>query len=105
MCCPSSDLPGFRCGLAKRRALRHRRPIPTSIDGTDPDPTVVEPVPQKALGQLSNLPAVLVFLIEGPGMGYLETVTFLGLDRSTVPTHHDRRMKRLRSRLGVPGAV
>jgi len=97
---------GYLYRVAKRRALRHRFvPTPTRVDPPHFDPPVIEPGLRSALRHLSGKQRAVVFLIEGLGMTYLETADFLDISRSSVQTHLERALRRLREDLGVSHGV
>ena len=97
---------GYLYRVAKRRALRHRFvPTPTRVEPPHFDPPAAEPGLRAALRHLSGKQRAVVFLVEGLGMTYLETADFLDISRSSVQTHLERALGRLRKDLGVRDAV
>lgn len=97
---------GYLYRVAKRRALRRvRRQFPSSVDPSHHDPPIVEPGLDAALRHLSGRQRAVVFLVEGLGFTHQQTADFLGVSRSTVQTHLERALRRLRTDLGVRDAV
>lgn len=93
---------GYLFRIAKRRVWRQRAArtdIP--IDRPDDDPPWIEPGLEAALRHLSRRQRAVVFLVEGLGLTYQETADRLNLSRSSVQTHLERGLARLRSELGV----
>lgn len=77
-----------------RRRPRLLRPVPESI----PD---VEPGHVDALGALSESQRVAVWLAHGCSWSHVEIGEVLGVSTSTVSTHVNRGLERLRSEMGV----
>jgi RNA polymerase sigma factor (sigma-70 family) len=61
----------------------------------------VEPGLESALRSLSKRQRQAVMLIEGYEFKYREAADLLGLSISSVQTHHERGLARLRTALGV----
>lgn len=94
---------GYLYRLGKNRAiavLRRRRVFPLPPDRSDDDPWV-EPGLPAALAHLSESQRVAVLLIHGFGWTYREVATHLGVGTSTVQTHAERGMAKLRHDLKV----
>ena len=90
---------GYLYRVARRRLGRSRRrpdlpPVPPSVMPQ------VEPGLPAALAELSEKQRVAVFLIAGMGWRATEVAEFLGLGESSVRTHYDRGLAKLRARLG-----
>jgi len=93
---------GYLFRVAKRRALRRRRPSrEMPVDRPDDELPWVEPGLEAALQRLSARQRAVVFLVEGLDLSYQETADRLNISRSTVQTHLERAMTRLRNELGV----
>lgn len=94
---------GYLYRIGHRRALRRRLlPAPAPASPTHSDPWV-EPGLPTALADLSTRQRQIVMLIEGFEYTFREVAALLGLSVSSVQTHHDRGMYRLRTALGVEG--
>ena len=93
---------GYLFRVAKRRAWR-RLSRPSLILDERPDEELpwVEPALEDALHRLSRQQRAVVFLVEGLGLSYQETADRLNLSRSSVQTHLERGMAKLRTDLGV----
>lgn len=93
---------GFLFRVAKRRAWK-RRAARTEIpvDRLDHELPRVEPGLETALRGLSRQQRAVVFLVEGLGLSHRETADWLNVSRSSVQTHLERALSRLRSELGV----
>lgn len=93
---------GYLFRVAKRRAWR-RLTKPDVILDERPDEELpwVEPALEGALHRLSRQQRAVVFLVEGLGLSYQETADRLNLSRSSVQTHLERGMSKLRTELGV----
>lgn len=94
---------GYLYRVGERRA-RRRRLLPT----VHPDPPArtdawVEPGLGPALLSLSDRQRQAVMLIEGYEFTFREAAELLGLSISSVQTHYERGMARLRRALGVEG--
>lgn len=92
---------GYLYRVAKRRSLRQRRAIPSFVDPPQVDPEMIEPGLASALQRLSGRQRAVVFLVEGLAMTHQETADLLGISRSSVQTHLERALRRLRDELGV----
>jgi len=80
--------------VRRRRRPALLRPVPESI----PD---VEPGLVEALGALPESQRVAVWLAHGCSWSHAEIGEVLGLSTSTVSTHVNRGLERLRSEMGV----
>lgn len=85
-----------------QRAARRRRPVPR------PDPVIsedrppwVEPKLSQALAQLSPRQREVVVLVDGFEWTQREVADLLGIGLSSVQTHLERGLARLRKALGV----
>ena len=98
----ATDNPGgYLYRLAKRRAWRVREPEPRTREVQVEDHVMVEPGLPAALAHLSQKQRQVIYLVEGLGMAQREAAEMLGVERSTVQTHLERGMSRLRLDLGV----
>ncbi len=94
---PAGYLFGVGRNKARRRVSRRRLfPIPP----TEHD-FVVEPELPKALGRLSEKQRIAVLLVHGDDWTHAEVAEFLGVSLSTVQTHVERGMSKLRMSIGV----
>ncbi len=82
-----------------RRAKRRRRPVFFPVD-TDRSPWV-EPALPKALSRLPERQRVVVMLLHCHQWTMSEVAELLGVSKSTVQSHAERGMARLRERMGV----
>ena len=94
---------GYLYRVGERRARRHRL-----VPRIHPDPPArsdvwVEPGLGSALRSLSDRQRQAVMLIEGYEFTFRETADLLGLSISSVQTHYERGLARLRRALGVDG--
>jgi DNA-directed RNA polymerase specialized sigma24 family protein len=89
----------YRVGCRRASRWRWSRPSPEvpRADGHPP----VEPGLAPALEKLSTGQRQALVLVEGYGMTYTEASELLGVSRSTVQTHVERALARLRHELGV----
>jgi RNA polymerase sigma factor (sigma-70 family) len=83
-----------------RRQLRGRRRVVLSPVDTERTPWV-EPELPSALGSLPEQQRVVVMLLHCFEWTMAEVAELLGVSKSTVQTHADRGMVRLRARMGV----
>ncbi len=65
------------------------------------DPDAPEPGLEKALRGLSHQQRAAVLLVEALGLTYQEAADLLDVSRSSIQTHLERGLKRLRTDLGV----
>lgn len=94
---------GYLYRIGHRRALRRRLlPAPAPEGHALPDPWV-EPGLPAALKDLSTRQRQVVMLIEGFEYTFREAAALLGVSVSSVQTHHERGLDRLRIALGVEG--
>jgi DNA-directed RNA polymerase specialized sigma24 family protein len=94
---------GYLYRLGKNRAttvLRRRRVFPFSPQPSEDGPWI-EPGLPAALARLSKGQRVAVLLIHGFGWTYREVADHLGVGISTVQTHAERGMAKLRYELKV----
>ncbi len=92
---------GYLYRIAHRRASQHGSAVPLVADGAVYDPDPPEPGLGPALARLSRQQRAAVLLIEGLGLTYREAAELLGVSRSSVQTHLERGLERLRTDLGV----
>ena len=87
----------FRVGQSKARSRRQGwLPAPA------PDlPPSVEPALPEALAALPTRQRTVVVLVHGYGWSLGEAAELLGITKSSVQTHLERGLDRLRARLGV----
>ena len=90
----------FRVGQSESR--RYRRPRVLFPRVAPELATMVEPALPRALGRLTTNQRVSVLLVHGLGCSDQEAADLLGLSRSTVRSHVERALGRLRTELGVP---
>lgn len=95
---------GYLYRLAKRRAWRAVKRQPRMDPLPPEEHLTIEPRLVPALEQLSKMQRQVVYLVEGLGMSQRETAGMLGVGRTTVETHLQRAMARLREELGVPAS-
>lgn len=89
----------YRVGANRAKAMR-KPPIalrPVEV-GSDP---WIEPQLPAALEQLPEQQRLVLALLYGYQWSMSEIATLLGVSKSTVQSHSERGMKRLRARLGV----
>lgn len=87
----------YRVGVSRTRRRRHR--FAPQVDQADT--LGFEPGLVPALAALSLRQRSVAVLIHGCGWTHQEVADALGLSRSSVGTHLDRAMARLRTELGV----
>ena len=93
---------GYLFRVAKRRAWKRQARKYAVMDDRPMDELPwIEPGLEAALQRLSRQQRAVVFLVEGLGLSYQETADRLNLSRSSVQTHLERAMSRLRTHLGV----
>ena len=97
----ASNPAGYLYRIANRRAARGRRHMPLLIDLPYTDPPPPEPGLEGALRALSRKQRATVLLVEALGLTHQEASEILGVSRSTVQTHLERGLSRLRAALGV----
>jgi DNA-directed RNA polymerase specialized sigma24 family protein len=92
---------GYLFGVGRNKAKRHvsRRPVfPVPPAGHD---LVVEPGLPAALSRLSEKQRTTVLLVYGDEWTHAEVAQFLGVSVSTVQTHAERGIAKLRRSIGV----
>ncbi|NNC41224.1 MAG: hypothetical protein HKN95_11070 [Acidimicrobiia bacterium] len=92
---------GYLYRVAQSRSRAYRRPrrlFPSVAPGDTPE---VEPGLPVALENLTRNQRVAVVLIHAMGWTEVEAAGFLGVSRSTVRTHAERGLSRLRAALEV----
>jgi RNA polymerase sigma-70 factor (ECF subfamily) len=92
---------GYLYRVGRRRAIRRRRVPMIPPDQPGHAEPWVEPGLESALRSLSKRQRQAVMLIEGYEFKYREAADLLGLSISSVQTHHERGLARLRTALGV----
>jgi DNA-directed RNA polymerase specialized sigma24 family protein len=90
----------YRVGANRTQKQRKRRALFPAPAGDEP---WFEPGLSAALGTLSERQRVAVVLIHGYGWSSAEVADLTGLTRSTVQTHLERGLRRLRTALKVKG--
>lgn len=86
----------YRVGSSRTRP-RRRALLPVAV----PESHRFEPGLGRALGRLPEKQRTAVVLVHGCGWTYEETALAMGLTKSSVGTHVERAMKKLRRQLGV----
>jgi len=85
-----------------QRAARRRRPVPAADPiGQEHRPPWVEPGLSAALARLSPRQREVVVLVDAFEWTYQEVADLLGIRASSVQTHLERGLARLRAALGV----
>ena len=84
-----------------RRRSRDRRPAPVFDLGADRSEPWCEPALGAELARLSERERVVVLLANGFEWSLAEIAALLGVSKSTVQTHAERGMAKLRAGLGV----
>ena len=88
----------YRVGVSSQR----RRKVPPTFDRDAYGEPVVEPALAPALAALTERQRVAVLLVHGFGWTLKEVAELTGTRISTVQTHLDRGLARLRAALEVP---
>lgn len=91
---------GYLYRVGQTRASAHRRPVTLPV----PDPVKapwIEPGLPEALATLTEAQRTAVLLVHTFGYTIAEAAATLGVSKSTVQTHLDRGLGRLRKELGV----
>lgn len=83
---------------ARRRFRRSHPVLPPPASSEMPE---VEPCLPAALSRLSLRQRQVVVLVHGYGFTHAETADLLGISRSSVQSHAERGLQRLRTTLGV----
>lgn len=92
---------GYLYRVGERWAKKHRRQ-PRFGTARSPNPAEsFEPGLQPALEQLSPRQRQVVVLTTGYGLTHSETAALLGISRSSVQSHAERGLQRLRTTLGA----
>lgn len=92
----------FRVGRSKAKRYRKKALL---FPAPPPDRLPwIEPALGPALGRLSEKQRTAVLLVHGFGWTYAEAADFLGVALTTVQTHVERAMAKLRSALEVHDA-
>lgn len=94
------DNPGGYLYRVARSRLGRRRKDPVLPPVPDSAQPYVEPGLPKALAGLSERQRVALYLIAGMGWTAVEVGAYLDLGESSVRTHYDRGMAKLRAQLG-----
>jgi RNA polymerase sigma-70 factor (ECF subfamily) len=87
-------------GRTRGRRMGRRRPIGLPQPANDNLPWI-EPGLTNALQSLPERERVVVLLLHGYQFAMSEVASLLGVSKSTVQTHAERGMSKLRRRLGV----
>jgi RNA polymerase sigma-70 factor, ECF subfamily len=93
------NLTGYLFRVAQSRRRRKRPPV--LFDTSDWDDHLVEPGLPRALATLSHSQRVAVVLVYGYGYTLREVSELTGVRKTTVQTHVERGLARLRLKLGV----
>lgn len=93
---------GYLYRVGERKARRRFRPRPLFPAVPTEDLPWVEPKLPGALGSLSPRQRVATVLIHAYGLSHREVADLLGLSLSSVQTHAERGLRKLRHVLGVP---
>ena len=96
-----SNLPGYLFRVAQS-SRRSKRP-PVLFDTSDWGDHLFEPGLPRALATLSHRQRVAVVLVYGYGYTLREVSELTGVRKTTVQTHVERGLARLRVKLGVDG--
>jgi RNA polymerase sigma factor (sigma-70 family) len=94
-----SNLPGYLFRVAQS-SRRQKRP-PVLFDTSDWADHLFEPGLPRALATLSHCQRVAVVLVYGYGYTLREVSELTGVRKTTVQTHVERGLARLRVKLGV----
>ena len=94
-----SNLPGYLFRVAQSSCRRKRPPV--LFDTSDWADHLVEPGLPRALAALSHCQRVAVVLVYGYGYTLREVSALPGVRKTTVQTHVERGLARLRVKLGV----
>lgn len=94
-----SNLPGYLFRVAQSRRRRKRPPVLFDTSGWDSH--LFEPGLPDALATLSHCQRVAVVLVYGYGYTLREVSELTGVRKTTVQTHVERGLARLRAELGV----
>lgn len=92
---------GYLYRVARRRTWRRRRAVPMVGEVAVAAPPTTEPQLAPAMHSLTAMQRKAVFLVEGLGLSQREAADLLSIRRSTLRTHLDRGLSRLRTALGV----
>ena len=83
-----------------RKQLKRRDPsFPVALESRSP---WIEPGLLPALSKLAERQRTVVVLVHGYQWTLTEVAEALSISKSSVQTHHDRGMRKLRRNLGVP---
>jgi DNA-directed RNA polymerase specialized sigma24 family protein len=93
----------YRVGQSRTRGLRRRRPRTGAADARRGDPWV-EPGLPRALAELTDAQRVCTVLVCSYEWTYGEVADLLGVARSTVQSHVERGLQKLRAGLEVDDA-
>ncbi len=93
---------GYLYRVARRKTWRRRRRPPLVVgEGAVHDGYTGEPHLPRAMATLSASQRKVVFLVEGLGLSQREVADLLSVRRSTVRTHLNRGISKLREAMGV----
>lgn len=90
----------YRVGCRKASRWRWSRPLLDDRGAVAEEP-LVEPGLAAALASLTVAQRQSLLLVEGRGATYTEAAELLGISRSSVQTHVERALAKLRDELGV----
>jgi DNA-directed RNA polymerase specialized sigma24 family protein len=91
----------YRVGQRLARRRPPSRPIPVVTNPGRTEPPWVEPALSSALAALSRRQREVVVLVEAFDLTHREAADVLGIRPSSVQTHLERGLSRLRTALGV----
>lgn len=97
---PMENPAGYLYRIARRRLGRTQRRHPSLPPAPSAVLPHIEPALPAALAALSEKQRVAVFLMAGMQWTAPEVASFLGVAETSVRTHYDRGLAKLRSRLG-----
>jgi len=92
---------GYLWGVGRNHARRRRLPRPSFPAPPPAAMPWVEPGLPAALARLSEKQRTAVMLVHGLEWTYSEVAKLLGVSKSSVQTHAERGMAKLRKRIGV----
>ncbi len=96
---------GYLYRVAQRKARRRRLTPRAEAEAPDIRYPWIEPRLSEALAALSPRQRQVVVLVESYQLTFRETADLLGVSVSSVQTHLDRGLERLRLVLGVPSGL
>jgi RNA polymerase sigma-70 factor (ECF subfamily) len=91
----------YRVGQSRANARFRSRPLPFAPSRPSDNTPIVEPGLEPALATLSRKQRAAVVLIHGFGWSVTQVAEMWGVTFSTIQSHLDRGMSKLRKRLGA----